>query len=117
MIIEHLKDGPYVDAALNGSNLSIAGLLLDLSERQDDAQVIIDIVQENGNIVEGVGRSGVYVANILLPPKQYEVVETDETGFDGRKVIAHRALPLDIDRVVLKLWQMKAEESNQGETI
>lgn len=111
MQIEYVQDGPYAEVIFEGSVVQVAGISIDLDARQADAQVIIDIVtKDDGQIVEGVGNQGAYVANILIPPKEYEEVDTGETEEDGSPRIERRAVPLDVNKAVLKLWQLPADQ-------
>ena len=105
MQIEYMQAGPYANVELDGSVLHVAGISIDISARQADSQVIIDITQQGAAIVEGLGRQGSYVASILIPPKEYEDLDTGE----------RRPLPLDTNRIGLKLWQLKPQGNpNRG---
>jgi hypothetical protein len=111
MQIEYVQDGPYAEVSFEDSVLRVAGISIDLDARQADAQVIIDITKRDGQIAEGIsGQDGSYVASVILPPKEYEEIETGETEEDGSPKIERRALPLDVNKAVLKLWQLPADQ-------
>lgn len=78
-------------------------LTVKCATRQRDWPVHDDIcMDENGNLVIGVGIGRYYVAQIDIPAKQYEEVpdpEAEEEG-GGRQV----PLPIDMGGVVLTLW-------------
>lgn len=114
MQIEYLQDAPHAELSLEGSVLIIAGLGIDLETRQADSQEIIDITKRDEHIVEGInGQDGSYVASVILPPKEYEEVDTGEEDEHGNPVYEKTALPLDTNRVVLKLWQLTPDQTEE----
>lgn len=112
MIIELIEEGPYAEYSIDGTVLSIGDLEIDLNQRQEDSQVIIDITYDGENFVEGLSK--MYAINIMLPPREYEQIETNQTDENGNPIIEARPLPLDMDKVVLKLWQFKPITKNEG---
>ena len=107
MIVIKLQPEPFVDWLLDGALLSIGDIVLDLEEEQQDSQTIIDICDKDGELVKGLGDA--YVATIVIPPAQYQLVET---GIDeeGNSVYENEKLPIDTESVQLILWQYKKEE-------
>lgn len=101
MLIEQLTPGRRPSLTLDDAVLTIEGVSVDLAARQQDAQVVIDLcLQEDGSIREGMGRA--YVAIVMIPPRRYELV----AGLDaeGRPTETRQALPLDPNRVQVKLF-------------
>jgi hypothetical protein len=85
---------------------------VDLAAKQADTQVIVDITRRHGQFTEGIaGQGSSYVANIILPPKEYEEVDTGETEEDGRPKVERRVLALDTNRVVVKLWKLLPDQA------
>lgn len=107
MIIKELQPEPFVDWSLAGSMLSIGDIVLDLEEEQQDSQAIIDICEKDGKLVKGLGDT--YVATVVIPPAQYQLVETGIDG-EGNPIYENEKLPIDTESVQLILWQYKKEE-------
>lgn len=88
-------------------------LSLRCDTRQRDWAVHTDIcADKDGNLVIGVGTGLYYVAQIDIPPIQYEPAEpVTEMGEDKP---APKPLPIDMGEVVLTLWSLddltKSEE-------
>lgn len=95
------NEGPKVQYTIDGSKIiflfNAEKLELDLEAEQEDVQKIIDLcLGEEGNLIRGVGKW--YVANVVIPPREYETVESE----NGEQTIT--ALPVNMDKVVLILW-------------
>lgn len=72
-------------------------LTVDLEAEQEDVQKIVDVsLDKDGNLIRGVGEW--YVANIVIPPREYEAIKNE----NGEQTIT--ALPVNMDKVVLILW-------------
>jgi hypothetical protein len=81
-------DGPFIDMAISGHIVILAGITFDLQERQSGMQQVID-VKATGNIFdEGAGDH--LVASLHLPP-----AEIDEDG---------QPKPINLNTVALTLW-------------
>lgn len=104
MIISEVNTGKKAKYNLSGTVLSVAGVEIDLQQRQEDMQKIVDISLGRDMQVASEGVGSWYVATIVIPPRQRELYLTDELDEDGNKVMAERDMPLDISKVELKLW-------------
>ena len=104
MIISEVNTGKKAKYNLSGTVLSVAGVEIDLQQRQEDMQKIVDISLGRDMQVASEGVGPWYVATIVIPPRQRELYLTDELDEDGNKVMAERDMPLDISKVELKLW-------------
>lgn len=73
-------------------------LTVNLSKRQSDEPVHDDICFDNrGKLVIGAAAGRAYVAEIDIPPMEYET-----TGEGEDQIIT--PMPLDMDKVTLTLW-------------
>jgi hypothetical protein len=81
--------------------LTVEGVVVDLEESVRDCQTIINITNDNGKAVLGLGGKNGYIADIEIPPREYEFTET---GTGTAKVSTKTPLPLDVATVTLKLW-------------
>jgi hypothetical protein len=110
----------FSDYSLEEATLTIGGIEVDLEAEQEDQEVIITFSDHNGMIHRGMMPCCKYVAEVLIPPRQYLSVETEgpPAGFtgDGEAPETHMEtapVPLDLDSVILKLWPV--ESSRQEE--
>lgn len=82
-------------------------LMIPLAKRQADSETVVDVFCDmQGSYSEE--RSDLYVANIIIPPRQYRYIETGEIDDKGNPVIKKEALPLDVEAVTLILWPVPA---------
>lgn len=122
MIITEINQGPKAEYSLQEKVLTIGGQVsIDLQERQSDAQKVIDICLDNQlqTMREGIGAW--YVATIIIPPKQRELVPSGEVDEEGNDIYIERDHELDINKVELRLWALPAgygqnESTEQGVT-
>lgn len=106
MIITSLNEGPKADYSLNGTVLTIHGVAIDLAARQQDVQTVVDVSigSDLNSAAEGVGAW--YVATIVVPPREYELVDSGQTDENGNPIMIPQALPLDMSKVELRLWAL-----------
>jgi hypothetical protein len=106
MLVKHVAAGPVSDYVLEGSMLTIAGVNIDLASRQSDVATTVDLtVDRTGAVTEGL--SGSYVASVVIPPRQYQLVDSGEIDVDGEPIIERQPLPLNVGAVLLFLWPVK----------
>ena len=100
MIVTHLNNGRKAEFTVDGTVLTIGSLSIDLAERQTDVQRIIDVCLDNGytTIQEGVGAW--YVATIIIPPREYQLVKNDN---DETSIVP---TSLDMSKVEIRLWAL-----------
>ncbi|MGL5714167.1 MAG: hypothetical protein ACRCX2_14195 [Paraclostridium sp.] len=79
-------------------------LMVDLARYQKDEEQVIDICIDNNEMLS-MGLTGWYVANIVIPPKQYDLVENgvDENNNPKYEKVAKA---LNMDEVTLHLWAL-----------
>ena len=109
MRVEKLGKGScYATVSVNGSVISIGTEQIDCSAEQEDSQKIIDLK---------VPVIDAYVASIVIPPKEYEIVETEAEESDhmeGSQL--PQAKPLDMETVVVSLWPLDGIVIDEEET-
>ena len=85
-------------------------LMLDLAKRQTDEVVLIDICfDSSGAIIMGTTDAKSYVAQIIIPPAEYEEIQTakkTEASNDMNNGTQRKKLPLDMEQVELILWSI-----------
>lgn len=106
-IIEQ-NEGIKIGYKVEGARITFDGrLTIDLEAEQEDAQKIVDVsLDKDGNLIRGVGEW--YVANIVIPPREYETM----AGENGEQTIT--ALSVNMDKVVLILWALPNSNNNNG---
>ncbi|MDR1903757.1 MAG: hypothetical protein LBQ88_15930 [Treponema sp.] len=106
----------FGDYSLKDAVLTIGGITVDLEAEQEDQEVIITFSDHNGMIHRGMMPCCRYVAEVIIPPRRYELIEVENTSInedDGEEKemdeepgrhTENVPVSLDIDSVVLKLW-------------
>lgn len=90
---------PVADFAVSGTQVTVAGVMVDAADHQSDAGEVIEIRQVGG--VAQVGGDGAYLAHIQVPPAKYS-----DPGYGDESVLITPAqrLPLDPNTLVITLW-------------
>lgn len=117
MIITEINEGKKVEYKLEGNVLTVGNQVsIDLQERQSDTQKVIDICLDNQleTMREGIGAW--YVATIVIPPKQRELVETGEKDEEGNDILVEHDRGLDTRLVELRLWSLPVGYGEQTES-
>ena len=94
MHIEYKGKPPYWEYELSGTVLTIGEHKLDLETLRADTEVVIDLKDDAGN----------FMANVIIPPNEYELIDTGETDEQGTPVYEQKLKPLNLDKVRLILW-------------
>lgn len=104
MIIVEKTEGSKIEHEIMGNLLVLDNAIyLNLPIYERDYPVSIDISRnEYGMLTMGLSRS--YVAQIDIPEREYELVETDNQDEDGNYISARMPLPFDFNKVTLTLW-------------
>jgi hypothetical protein len=124
MQVFHVVEGQaYPDFTLDTKRgkkkLTIAGVEIDLETVVlDDCQNVLNITMEkDGSCVLGLEGKAGYVADIIIPPREFKYKTTGEGDEAATEKIPQG---LDTNTVVLKLWPITnervAEKEKQAET-
>lgn len=93
--------------------LTVEGVSIDLEAEVRDCQTLIAITRATeGGFVRGLDGKAGYVADIEIPPREYWF---EETGEGEAMTTERRAIPLDLNAVVLRLWPCGVENITQEE--
>lgn len=107
MIITEINEGKKVDYKLNGKVLTIGNQVsIDLQARQSDVQKVIDVCLDNQLQTMRECLGAWYVATIVIPPKQRELVTSGEKDEAGNDILVERDRELDTSLVELRLWAL-----------
>ena len=110
MIITEINEGKKADYKLNEKVLTIGNQVsIDLQARQSDVQKVIDVCLDNQLQTMREGLGAWYVATIIIPPKQRELVKDEEGNY------VERMRELDTNLVELRLWALPVGYTEQTE--
>lgn len=105
MIIIDKNEGAKVVQGLTGTFISFRDgeLSLDLARFERDFDVTVVITEnEFGMLQMGLARR--YVAEIQIPARIYDEVDTGQKDENGQAIMEMVAQPFDIKKVTLTLW-------------
>lgn len=111
MIISEVSQGQKATYTVVGTVLTVGNVSVDLQARQMDTQRVIDICLDNQLKTMAEGLGAWYVATIVVPPIERELYDTGTVDERGNAVMAERILPLNMDKVELRLWGMPENNS------
>lgn len=94
----------YPSFNLEGVVLEIEGKEYDLVALQEDEQAVINILEDDR-----------FLANIIIPPAQYEEIESDEIDDEDRPVYKRIKKSLDLESVTLNLWKKEIKQIESEE--
>ena len=112
MKIIDINEGTKIPYEVNGTRITFDSMLtIDLSRYQKEEERVIDISLNDDMLQMGLGKW--YIANISLPPKEYELVEN---GTDENESIIYNRVPkkLEMDKVTLTLWTLPYNYDIEG---
>lgn len=119
LIITETNEGKKTGYKLEGNVLTIGGQVsINLEERQSDTQKVIDVCLDNQLQTMREGLGAWYVATIIIPPKQRELVPSSEKDEEGNDILIERERELDTSLVELRLWALPVgygERPNENE--
>lgn len=96
--IKLIANGQVVnDFAVNGTEITVAGLTVDAAEHQSDSETVLEI--RTGSDGPRLGGDGDFLAHIHVPAARY--IETEGEGDEGG---TRDQVPLDPNEVLIILW-------------
>jgi hypothetical protein len=117
--IEEVQPAPHVtwridEGALIVEDVDCCQVAIDLTERQTDSEVVIDITRDPQHLKEGI--HGPYVLSVIIPPRRYreELGEPSESGDTG--TVTQVPEPLDVASVTVRLWNYAGANAENTET-
>lgn len=111
MNIQHLNEGRKVEFELDGCELTLGGMVIDLEVEQRDTERVISIFADSAGQLSTEGDA--YAAIIIIPPRRYVDEEVTET-VDGEEVIQTISVPqpCSAEAVTLQLWALPENPEN-----
>ena len=105
MRVEYKQAPPYPEVSTSGVTLYIDDQAFDLATMQQNSERIENVRDHRGR----------FLANIIIPPKVYEEVDTGETDKEGNAIYELQAQPLNMEQVRLVLWQKRPKKQTEEE--
>ena len=126
MIVKEKNEGAKIPYTVKGSKITFDDeLMVNVQRFERDDPAHIDICRDRfGNLVTGVipGYAEMYVAQIDIPPRAYEVREIEGAaeeaqadseeaggapgGMMDRQTTERVAIPFDVEKCTLTLWAL-----------
>ncbi len=105
MNIQHLNEGRKAEFELDGCELTLGNLVIDLAEEQRDNERVISVFAGTDGQLSLEGDT--YAAVIVIPPRRYVDEEVTEM-IDSEEVtqIIPVPQPCSAEAVTLQLWAM-----------
>lgn len=106
------NEGKKIGYELDGSTLWIGdAIAMKLQRLQTDDLVRKDVcADKDGNLVFGLGKN--YVAQIEIPPKEYEYINKGEDS-EGQPIIEQVQKDFDLSKCTLTLWNVEEVYINE----
>lgn len=119
MVIKEISPGQKAPCGNEGALIFVGDgenlVMIDAAERQSDQEEVIDIYQDDmGTLVEGE-RNLWYAATIVIPPRQYQMVDSGQVDEQGQPALVRESLPVDMDAVAVVLWPLNKPLNEGGE--
>lgn len=117
MKIVHMpEDGVnFIPYEIMGNNIDFndGDLMFNVAKKERDYEVILDICQDyTGGLVMGADAGDRYVAQVVIPARQYKETEVEDPGYHdegmgGQTMTRLDPVPFSMDRCELRLWEME----------
>lgn len=110
IIVIEKNEGEKIPYEVSGTKIIFGDdeLTVNCKSRERDYEVTLDICKDTEDgLTVGVNTSArEYVAQVTIPARGYEVVETGEEDEDGNPVTERKPLPFDMKKCTLTLWAL-----------
>lgn len=106
MKISEQNEGNKINYSVTGSTIAFDETIsVNLAKYQKDQENIIDVcLDADMQLTTGLGKW--YVANIIIPPRTYSMIDTGTKDDNENEIFDRVADPLDMDDVTLILWTL-----------
>lgn len=106
MKISEQNEGKKINYTVTGSTIVFDETIsINLAKYQKGQENVIDVCLDSDmQLTTGLGKW--YVANIIIPPKKYSMVDTGAKDDKDNEIFDRVADPLNMDDVTLVLWTL-----------
>lgn len=94
---------PVADFAVNGAQITIAGVLVDCAALQQDTTEIVEVRQSAAGA--HISGDGAYLAQIEIPARTYATTSAPQEGDpEAQSQVITQPHPLDANAILVTLW-------------
>jgi hypothetical protein len=106
MKIEEKNEGKKINYSVAGTTIVFDETIsINLARYQKDQENVIDVCLDSDmQLTTGLGKW--YVANIIIPPRTYKMVDTGTKDDKDNEIFERVADSLNMDEVTLILWTL-----------
>lgn len=107
---EYDESKKFIEYEVNKNNLDFndGDLSFNVAKKERDYEVVIDICEDyTGGLVMGTNSGDKYIAQVVIPARQYSEVETEES--EDSEGTGKKSVPVafNIENCELRLWEME----------
>ncbi len=110
IIVTEKNEGEKIPYEVSGTKIIFGDdeLMVNCKSRERDYDVVLDICKDTADgLTVGVNTEArEYVAQVTIPARQYEEVDTGEEDEDGKPIKERAPLPFDMKKCTLTLWAL-----------
>lgn len=110
IIVVEKNEGEKIAYEVSGTKIIFGEdeLMVNIKSRERDEEVTLDICKDTQDgLTVGVNTEArEYVAQVTIPARGYEIVDTGEQDEDGNPIMERKALPFDMKKCTLILWAL-----------
>lgn len=110
IIVVEKNEGEKIAYEVSGTKIIFGEdeLMINIKSRERDEEVTLDICKDTQDgLTVGVNTEArEYVAQVTIPARGYEIVDTGEQDEDGNPIMERKALPFDMKKCTLTLWAL-----------
>lgn len=110
IIVVEKNEGEKIAYEVSGTKIIFGEdeLMVNIKSRERDEEVMLDICKDTQDgLTVGVNTEArEYVAQVTIPARGYEIVDTGEQDEDGNPIMERKALPFDMKKCTLTLWAL-----------
>lgn len=104
------NEGVKIAYEVSGTKITFGEdeLMVNLKARERDEEVLIDICKDtlNGLTVGVNTEARAYVAQVTIPAREYEIVDTGEKDENENPVMQKNPIEFDTKKCTLTLWAL-----------
>lgn len=110
IIVVEKNEGEKIAYEVSGTKIIFGEdeLMVNIKSRERDEEVTLDICKDTQDgLTVGVNTEArEYVAQVTIPARGCEIVDTGEQDEDGNPIMERKALPFDMKKCTLTLWAL-----------
>lgn len=110
IIVVEKNEGEKIAYEVSGTKITFGEdeLMVNLKTRERDEEVTLDICRDTQDgLTVGVNTEArAYVAQVAIPAREYEIVDTGEQDEDGNPIMERNPVAFDMKKCTLTLWAL-----------